>query len=135
MCTQTARERNLVMVPTFHELLVRGVATYGLEFLRAVDTLDTVYVPIGLWSGHMRTSRSLALRLATRSSAWSPEGCRVTPCPSPRKPVATETATIADGLAVRVPNAEAVEVINRFVERVITVSDQEIEEAMRDYCN
>jgi threonine dehydratase len=48
--------------------------------------------------------------------------------------VATETATtVADGLAVRVPDAEAVEVINRLVERVITVSDQEIEEAMRDY--
>jgi hypothetical protein len=49
--SQVARERNLVMVPTFHELLVRGVATYGLEFLRAVNTLDTVYVPIGLGSG------------------------------------------------------------------------------------
>jgi threonine dehydratase len=134
--SQVARERNLVMVPTFHELLVRGVATYGLEFLRAVNTLDTVYVPIGLGSGICGTIAAReALRLATRIVGVVSEGA-----PSyalsfaARKPVATETATtVADGLAVRVPDAEAVEVINRFVERVITVSDQEIEEAMRDY--
>jgi threonine dehydratase len=125
-----------VVVPTFHELLVRGVATYGLEFLRAVNTLDTVYVPIGLGSGICGTIAAReALRLATKIVGVVSEGA-----PSyalsfaARNPVATETATtVADGLAVRVPDAAAVEVINRFVERVIAVSDQEIEEAMRDY--
>ena len=46
-----AQERGLLMVPSFHPLLVRGVASYSLELLRAVPDLDVVYVPIGLGSG------------------------------------------------------------------------------------
>ena len=40
---------------------------------------------------------------------------------------------MADGLACRVPNPVAVEIINRNVDRVVTVSDNEIMEAMRLY--
>ena len=47
---RAAAER-LHLLPSFHPLLVRGVASYGLELFRAVDGLDTVYVPIGLGSG------------------------------------------------------------------------------------
>ncbi|MHB8382664.1 MAG: pyridoxal-phosphate dependent enzyme [Candidatus Binataceae bacterium] len=51
-----------------------------------------------------------------------------------RKPVSTDSAkTEADGLAVRVPDADVVEIINRFAERVVSVSDEEIEDAMRHY--
>ena len=39
------------MVPSFHPVLVHGVASYSLELLRAVPDLDVVYVPIGLGSG------------------------------------------------------------------------------------
>jgi len=39
------------MVPSFHPLLVQGVASYALELLRGVPNLDMVYVPIGLGSG------------------------------------------------------------------------------------
>jgi len=48
--------------------------------------------------------------------------------------VTTESAdTIADGVACRVPLAEAVEVINRWAERVVTVGEAEIAAAMRYY--
>jgi threonine dehydratase len=46
-----AQQRGLQMVPSFHPLLVQGVASYSLELLRAVPDLDLVYVPIGLGSG------------------------------------------------------------------------------------
>ncbi len=46
-----AQQRGLHMVPSFHPLLVQGVASYSLELLRAVPDLDVVYVPIGLGSG------------------------------------------------------------------------------------
>ncbi len=49
--TSLAQKRDLHMVPTFHPLLVRGVATYALELLRHAGDLDVVYVPIGLGSG------------------------------------------------------------------------------------
>jgi threonine dehydratase len=38
-------------VPSFHEWLVAGVATYSYELLRAVPGIDVVYVPIGMGSG------------------------------------------------------------------------------------
>src|ERR1700682_4192708 len=44
-------EHGLHMVASFDPALVRGVASYALEFLDAVADLDTVYVPIGLGSG------------------------------------------------------------------------------------
>lgn len=40
---QMAQERKLTMVPSFDEALVRGVATYGLEFLRAVGEIETMF--------------------------------------------------------------------------------------------
>jgi len=42
-----AAERGLRFVPSFHRDLVLGVASYCMEFLRAVPDLDVVYVPIG----------------------------------------------------------------------------------------
>src|SRR5262249_50282344 len=46
-----AERERLHLVRSYHALLVRGVAGYGLELFRAVPDLDTVYVPIGLGSG------------------------------------------------------------------------------------
>lgn len=133
---QTAQERKLTMVPSFDEALVRGVATYGLEFLRAVGEIETMYVPIGLGSG---ICGSIAAREAlglTTSVVGVVSDAAPTYALSfaARKPVSTESAiTAADGLAVRVPHAEAVEIINHFVERIVSVSDREIEQAMRAY--
>jgi threonine dehydratase len=133
---QMAQERKLTMVPSFDEALVRGVATYGLEFLRAVGEIETIYVPIGLGSG---ICGSIAAREAlglTTSVVGVVSDAAPTYALSfaARKPVSTNSAnTEADGLAVRVPHAEAVEIINHFVERIVSVSDREIEEAMRAY--
>ncbi|MFN2168404.1 MAG: threonine dehydratase, partial [Anaerolineae bacterium] len=49
--TALAEERGLHRIPSFHDDLVAGVATYGVELLRAQPALDRVYVPIGLGSG------------------------------------------------------------------------------------
>ncbi len=133
---QMAQERKLAMVPSFDEALVRGVATYGLEFLRAVGEIETMYVPIGLGSG---VCGSIAAREAlglTTSVVGVVSDAAPTYALSfaARKPVSTNSAnTLADGLAVRVPHAEAVEIINHFVERIVSVSDREIEQAMRVY--
>src|SRR5579862_6038148 len=42
---------NLHLVRSFDRALVEGVASCGIELFRAVEGLDTVYVPIGLGSG------------------------------------------------------------------------------------
>ena len=47
-------------------------------------------------------------------------------------PVSTPSvATMAEGLAVRVPNPEAIEIIRRGAARIVTVSEAEIRRAMR----
>jgi threonine dehydratase len=69
---QLAIERDLHEVGSFHPWLIRGVATYALEFFEATRGLDVVYVPIGLGSGICGT---IAVRdglgLGPKSSASS----------------------------------------------------------------
>lgn len=48
---ELAAAEGLMMLPSFHPLLVQGTGTYALEFFRAAGPLDVVYVPIGLGSG------------------------------------------------------------------------------------
>jgi len=131
-----AAERGLHMVPSFDPALVRGVASYALEFFGAVADLDTVYVPIGLGSGicGMIAARQ-ALGLRTRIVGVVAENAPAYALSfAAGRVVTTESAdTIADGVACRVPLEEAVEVINRWAERVVTVSEAEIAAAMRYY--
>ncbi|HWP38416.1 MAG TPA: threonine dehydratase [Gemmatimonadales bacterium] len=131
-----ARERGLHMIPTFHPWLVRGVGTYSLEFLRAVPDLDTVYVPIGQGSGicGMISART-ALNRRTRIVGVVSERLPAYALSYQRRgPVSTPPAqTIADGVACRVPDESALAVILKGVERVVTVSEDEIRAAMRHY--
>jgi threonine dehydratase len=130
-----AAERDgLHLVPTFHPLLMRGVATYALELFRAVAALDTVYVPIGQGSGicGMIAARE-ALGLKTEIVGVVAENA-----PSyalsfaAGKPVSTNSAdTLADGLACRVPDPAALAIILKSAARSVTVSEAEIRQAMR----
>jgi threonine dehydratase len=121
-------------VHSYDPLLVRGVATYALELFRAVPDLDVVYVPIGLGSG---ISGVIAAREALGRTA---EIVGVVAANAPTyalsfaagRPVSTNSAdTMAGGLAVRVPDPEALEIICRGAARVVTVSEAELRRAMR----
>jgi threonine dehydratase len=129
-----ARREGLHLVRSYDPLLVRGVASYGLELFRAVPDLDTVYVPIGLGSG---ISGVIAAREALGSTA---EIVGVVAAEAPTyalsfaagRPLATNSAdTIADGLAVRVPDPDSLDLIRRGAARILTVSEDEIRRAMR----
>lgn len=134
--TSQAAERGLAMIPSFHDHLVCGVATCGLEFLRAAQDLDTVYVPIGLGSGicgmiaareALGTTTEVVGVVAENAPAYALSY-------NAGKPIATESATtIADGVACRVPEPQAVEIINRYAARIVQVSEAEIRMAMRHY--
>jgi threonine dehydratase len=128
-------ERGLTRVPSFHSLLVRGVGTYSLEFLRTAPPLDVVYVPIGLGSGicGMIAARQ-ALGLTTEIvGVVSTEAPAYALSFDAGHPVSTNAAAtrIADGMACRTPVPEAVELINAHVDRIVQVSDEEVEAAMR----
>jgi threonine dehydratase len=131
-----AAARGLHMVPAFHEDLVRGVATYALEFLTAVRDLDCVYVPIGQGSGicGLITVRDL-LKLETEIvGVVSTEADAYARSFETGRLVTTRTAdTLADGMACRVPDARALEIIARGAARIVRVDEAEIEAAVRAY--
>ena len=131
-----AQENQLHLVPAFHHDLIRGVATYALELLEAVNDLDTVYVPIGMGSGIcglIQTRDLLGLKteivgvVSSHADAFaqSVEQGRV---------VCTQSAdTFADGLACRQPLPEALAIIAQGAARVIRVSDRQIAQAIGIY--
>src|ERR1700687_559435 len=131
-----ARLSGLEFVPSFHPDLVMGVATYALELLRKAPELDVLYVPIGQGSGICGCilARDL-LGLATEIV-----GVQSTEAPSYALSFAAGTVvktdsshTLADGLATRVPDADALAIILKGASRIVQVSDDEVAAAIRAY--
>lgn len=131
---QIATERNAHMVPSFHFDLLRGVSTYWWEFFKAVPQLDVVYVPIGQGSGACSAiAAKLALKHGARivgvvsahatTYADSLEAGRVL-----ESPVST---VLADGMACRVADASALDVLLPHIDHIVKVTDDEIAHAMR----
>jgi threonine dehydratase len=131
-----AAANGLEIVPAFHPDLVLGVATYALELLRKADDLDILYVPIGQGSGICGCI--LARDLLGRSTEIV--GVQSTEAPSyalsfaAGTVVTTESSnTRADGIATRIPDADAVAIIRKGASRIVQVTDDEIAAAMRAY--
>jgi threonine dehydratase len=131
-----AQFAGLHMVPSFHTDLVLGVSTYPLELFRAAPDLDILYVPIGQGSGICGCilARDL-LGLKTEIV-----GVQSTEAPSyalsfaAGRVVTTETSnTLADGMATRIPDAEALAIILKGASRIVQVSDDEVGRAIRAY--
>lgn len=131
-----AEERSLDFIPSFGRELVMGVSTYAHELFRAAGELDAVYVPIGMGSGIVGTiaARDM-LGLRTRVIGVVASGANAVALSfAAGKPVSSNHATtFADGMAVRVVNPEAFAHIHRGAERIVTVGDDEIAEAVRLY--
>jgi threonine dehydratase len=126
----------LEFVPSFHPDLVRGVATYALELLRQAPDLDVLYVPIGQGSGICGCilARDL-LGLSTEIV-----GVQSTEAPSYALSFAAGTMvktnssqTLADGLATRVPDPDALAIIRKGASRIAQVTDAEVAAAIRAY--
>ena len=126
----------LHMVPSFHADLVLGVATYALELFRKAPDLDVLYVPIGQGSGICGCimARDL-LGLSTEIV-----GVQSTAAPSyalsfaAGKVVSTNSSdTRADGMATRVPDADALAIIAHGASRIVQVTDDEIAAAIMAY--
>jgi threonine dehydratase len=129
-----AAERGLEYAPSFHRDFVVGVATYALELFTAVGDLDTVYVPIGLGSGICGVigTRDVLGRKAKVVGVVAEGANTYHRSFAAGRVVPTNSAlTFADGMAVRAPDATALEIIQRGADRIVEVSDDEIAEAIR----
>ena len=129
-----AGQRKLHFVRSFDMDLVRGVATCWMELFAAAPDLDVVFVPIGQGSGicaaiAARQALGLGMRIVGVVSAQAP--CHALSFRERRVVEAPVTTQIADGLACRIPDAEALALMLHFVDEVIEVSDEEVAAAMR----
>jgi threonine dehydratase len=129
-----AAERGAHMVPSFHADLLRGVSTYWWEFLRAVPALDVVYVPIGQGSGAC-SAIAAKLALGHRVRVVGVVSAHATTYADSLAAghvlEAPVTTVLADGMACRVADADALHVLMTHLERIVQVSDEEVAQAMR----
>lgn len=121
------------LVPPYHRDILLGVATYWLELFTAVPNLDLAYVPIGMGSGvcsaaAVRNGLGLNTKLIGVVSDQAPtyalsiEQRRIVEAPA--------LTVLADGLACRKGDDEALQVMLENVDHVVRVSDTEIASAM-----
>src|SRR5438105_6650459 len=131
---EIAEREGLVPVPAYDDyLIMAGQGTCGLELVEEVPDLDCLLTPCsggGLFAGVSTAAKGMKPSL--KCFAVEPEtandtqqsfqkGERVTISPPP---------TIADGLRVQTPGALTFPLLQKVADEVLTVSDEEIIEAM-----
>jgi threonine dehydratase len=133
---KVAEGQRLHFVPSYHRNIVKGIATYWMEFFTAIPELDIAYVPVGMGSGicagcAVRNGLKLKTKIVGVVSEGAP--AYALSFEAGRKIEAPVTTTIADGVACRVPDDEALEIIRENVDHIVRVSDKEVRAAMRTY--
>lgn len=129
-----AAAQGLHFVPAFHRDLLRGVATYWLELFRAVPTLDVVYVPVGQGSGVCAAAaarEALGHRARIVGVVSAHARCYAESFRAGRVIEAPVSTQLADGMACRVPDEAALEIMLKHVEDIVEVTDAEVAAAMR----
>ena len=133
---ELAAGRGWHYVPAYHRNIVTGVATYWMEFCSAVCDLDIVYVPIGQGSGICSCAAVRnGLNLKTTIVGVVPEGAAAYALSfaAGRAVEAPVTTLLGDGMACRVPHDESLAIVLANVDHIVTVSEQEIAQAMKIY--
>ncbi|MDP2770891.1 MAG: threonine dehydratase [Giesbergeria sp.] len=130
---QIAAERGAHMVPSFHTDLLRGVATYWWEFFRAVPQLDVVYVPIGQGSGAcsaIAAKRALGHRARVVGVVSSHATTYADSLAAGHVVESPVTTQLADGMACRVADQGALDILMPHLDHTVQVSDDEVAAAM-----
>ena len=119
--------------PFDDEDVIAGQGTIGLELIEQLPNLDAVIVPIGgggLISGVAYTVKTLCPHVKVY-------GVQAAGAPSMRNSLADgeieelkNVSTIADGIAVKKPGSLTYELCKKYVDEVVTVSDDEISAAI-----
>jgi threonine dehydratase len=132
-----ARQRGLHMVPSFHRDLVRGVMTYWVEFFSSFargEEPDVVFIPIGQGSGFCAAAAARA-HTGVRSRLVGVVSAHATTYLDSyraRRVVESPVTTrLADGMACRLAEQEALEIVLAEADDVVSVTDDEVAHAMR----
>ncbi|MBY0493571.1 MAG: threonine/serine dehydratase [Cyanobacteria bacterium] len=127
---QEARERGLTIVPPFdHKQIIIGQGTMGLEILEQCPDVGTVFVPVG--GGGMASGVAAAIKLSkpsVRIVAVEPIGApKMSKSLEAGQPITLPSSkSIADGLMNLRPGDLTFAHIRKFVDDVVTVSENDI---------
>jgi threonine dehydratase len=130
-----ADERGATLVPPYdHPLIMAGQGTAALELVEEVPELDWLLAPVGgggLLSGCAVAATSVRPGIKVVGVETETSNDWVLSLAAGH-PVRIEPPdTIADGMRTQQPGAFTFPIVQRLVECVTTVSDQEVKEAMR----
>jgi len=131
---ELAADMGYHLVPPFHRDIMLGIATYWLELFTAVQEIDVAYVPIGMGSGICSAAAVRnALRLKTKLVGVVSELAPTYALSFQQKKIieAPATTKLADGLACRIGNEDALEIMLENVDHIVRVTDDEVAAAMR----
>jgi threonine dehydratase len=125
-----ARERAVqtgatIVHPFDDPVIVAGQGTLGLELAEQLDDIETVVVPIG--GGGLASG--IALALAARRPKTQIVGVQAARC-APYTGSRDLGPTIADGIAVKQPGRLTRPIVDELLERIVTVTDEEITQAI-----
>ena len=131
---QLRDEKGYTFIHPFNdEDVIAGQGTIALEMLEQISDMDAVLVPIGgggLISGIAYTLKTLNPRIKVY-------GVEAKGAPSMKNAVAhgqietlSNVSTIADGIAVKTPGDLTYECCKKYVDEIVTVSDDEISAAI-----
>jgi threonine dehydratase len=131
---ELAGQRGLERMRSFDPLLLRGAASYALEFFRGAPALEAVYVPIGWGSCACAVAAARnALGLTTKIVGVVSASAPTTALSLAAGHVVEQTSTtrIADGIAIGRAHPVSLEILRLELDHVVQVTDDEVEEAMR----
>lgn len=133
---ELSKKQNLVFIPPYEDPhVIAGQGTIGLELFEQIKDLDTVVIPVGgggLISGVAIALKSLnpKIRVIGVQSEQAPGMVDLFKGIRPN-PVVKKITTIADGIAIKKPSKVMYEnFISQYVDEMVTVSDDEISEAI-----
>ena len=133
---EVERERGLVFVHPFDDpVVLAGAGTVGLEIVEDVPEVDVVVVPVGgggLLGGVACAVKALRpkVRIVAVELAAGP-GLGPALAAGKPVPVTRPADTLADGMTPPFVGALPLEIARRLVDDVVTVTEAEIEDAIR----
>jgi threonine dehydratase len=128
-----ARERRTLIPPFDDPAVVAGQGTVGLEIAQQAPATRLVVVPLGGGS----LSSGIAIALKSRIPDAAVIGVQAEACApyveslAAHRPIGARSAsTICDGIAVKRPGDLTLRLVERHLDDVVTVSDDEVAQAM-----
>jgi len=134
MATAYAKESGKVLVHPFDdEAIIAGQGTLGLELVEDLPDLAAVVIPLG--GGGLAGGTALAVKslrpdvrvVAVQAAEYAPWPASI----ARGHPITVESSpTLADGIAVRRPGELTFPIVSRYVDEIVSVSEDAIADAM-----